>query len=252
MKAIRLLGKQPLDMEPEQWEVHCEAQEEIPDAESDAFFDRKLDRQLDDRLPENENATIAVLRSVGERAIARLEALAAGHRERAEAEAAQQVARLSFDPSNEGERLRRYQSSCSRSLFRSFDTLIKLRRSSSSGSGERDGGSGETARGDQLANTENGIPRFTAETNTERGDQGKEDFEPAVEAAGIVETTTENEATPATGDRPNPRNKRTRRSVSPSVDHGNRENEPMASSRPRRSRRSLVPGCRFTAIWSLR
>ena len=149
---------------------------------------------------------------------------------------AQQTARLSFDPSNEGERLRRYQSSCSRSLFRSFDTLIKLRRSSSSGSGEQGGETGETVRGDQLADTENGIPRFTAETNTERGDERKEEFEPAVEAAGIVETTTENEATPATSDRRNPRNKHTRRSVSPSVDHGNRENEPKSSASDRGNR----------------
>ena len=74
------------------------------------------------------------------------------------------------------------------------------------------------------------------ETYTERGDERKEEFEPAVEAAGIVETTTENEATPATSDRRNPRNKHTRRSVSPSVDHGNRENEPKSSASDRGNR----------------
>ena len=193
----------------------------------------RLAVQLDPQVPEGQAVAPSAFLKLVERMTARLETLAAGHRERAEAEAAQQVALLSFDPSNEGERLRRYQSSCSRSLFRSFDTLIKLRRSSSSGSGERGGGSGETDRGDQSEETENGIPRFTvdtAETNTERGDEGKEDFEPAVEAAGIVETTTENEATPATGDRRNPRNEHTQCSVSPSVDHGNRENEPMSSA----------------------
>ena len=52
-----------------------------------------------------------------------------GSSPQAEADAAQQAARLSFDASNEAERLRRYQFSCSRSLFRSLDTLIKVRRS---------------------------------------------------------------------------------------------------------------------------
>ncbi len=69
VKAIRLLGKQPLDMSPSQWEDHLEIREEVPDAEIDAHFDRRLDRQLDDRLAEDEPATIAVLRSVAGRAI---------------------------------------------------------------------------------------------------------------------------------------------------------------------------------------
>ena len=128
VKAIRLLGKQPLDMTPEQWENHRERRFLNPDPDLDAHFDRQLDRQLDDRLAEHESATNATLRSVVDRAIARLETLAAGHRERAEAVAAQQAAILSFDASAEGERLRRYQFSCSRSLFRSLDTLLKLRR----------------------------------------------------------------------------------------------------------------------------
>ena len=59
----------------------------------------------------------------------RLEALAASHRHRAEAGAADQASRLSFDASTEGERLRRFQTSCGRSLLRTLDTLLKLRRS---------------------------------------------------------------------------------------------------------------------------
>jgi hypothetical protein len=129
VKAIRLLGKRPLDMNPEQWEDHVDFREEVPDPEGDAYFDRRLDRQLDDRLAVDESATIAMLRDVAGRAIARLEALDAGFRERADADAAERSARLSFDASNEAERLRRYQSSCGRALYRSLDTLLKIRRS---------------------------------------------------------------------------------------------------------------------------
>ena len=144
-KAIRLLGKQPLDMTPEQWENHRERRFLNPDPDLDAHYDRKLDRQLDDRLAEHESATIAALRSVADRAIARLETLAAGHRQRAEADAAQQAAILSFDASTEGERLRRYQFSCSRSLFRSLDTLLKVRRSGLGAGGGEGSFTAETA-----------------------------------------------------------------------------------------------------------
>ncbi len=48
--------------------------------------------------------------------------------DRSEAEAADRSARLAFDDSDEGERLRRYQISCGRSLNRSLDMLLKLRK----------------------------------------------------------------------------------------------------------------------------
>ena len=145
VKAIRLLGKQPLDMSPEQWENHRERRLLNPDPDLDAHYDRQLDRQLDDRLTEHESATNATLRIVADRAIARLETLAAGHRERSEAIAAQQAAILSFDSSSEGERLRRYQFSCSRSLFRSLDTLLKVRRAGLGAGGGEGSFTAETA-----------------------------------------------------------------------------------------------------------
>ncbi len=236
----------PLNCEPGDWETHIQILKGLQTPRSIATFERRLAVQLDPQVPADQAVAPSAFLKLVERMTARLETLAAGHRERAEAEAAQQVALLSFDPSNEGERLRRYQSSCSRSLFRSFDMLIKLRRSSSSGSAERGGACGEFDRGDRPEETETGIPSFTvdtAETKTDRGDEGKEEFEPAVEATGIVETTTENEATPATGDRRNPRNEHTQCSVSPSVDHGNRENEPMssASDHPNRQNEPTAP-----------
>ena len=246
VKAIRLQGMRPSNCETGEWESRVRIFKELQSPRSIAIFERAIAVQLEPQVPEGQAVAPSALLKLVERMTARLETLAAGHRKRAEAEAAQQVALLSFDPSNEGERLRRYQSSCSRSLFRSFDTLIKLQRSSSSGSGERGGEAGEFDRGDRSEETENGIPRFTVDTAgtyTERGDKGNEDFEPAVQAAGIVETTTENKTPPATSDRRNPRNEHTQSSVSPSVDHGNRENEPMssASDHPNRQNEPTAP-----------
>ena len=246
VKAIRLQGMRPSNCETGEWESRVRIFKELQSPRSIAIFEREIAVQLDPQVPEGQAVAPSAFLKLVERMTARLETLAAEHRERAEAEAAQQVALLSFDPGNEGERLRRYQSSCSRSLFRSFDMLIKLRRSSSSGSAERGGACGEFDRGDQPEATETGIPRFTvdtAETNTERGDEGKDDFEPPVEAAGIVETTTENEPTSATTDHWNPRHEHTQRSVSPSVDHGNGENEPMssASDHPNRQNEPTAP-----------
>jgi hypothetical protein len=91
---------------------------------------------LDERLPAPDTDTIAAFRDIAERAIARLETLAAEHRRRAEAD--DPVARFSFDASVEGERLRRYQFSYSRTLFRSIDTFLKVRRSGVAATGGDD------------------------------------------------------------------------------------------------------------------
>ncbi len=128
-RAIRLLGKAPLNLTAEEWENHCERRRANPHPEIDGYLARKLDRQLVEGLAQDEAATIEELRSVAEQAIARLEPLTAEHRRCAEADVARQADLLSFDTSTEGERLRRYQFSCSRSLFRSLDTLNKVRRS---------------------------------------------------------------------------------------------------------------------------
>ncbi len=179
-------------MGPEEYERHRQCRQDDPHPKLDAHFDRMFDRQLDDRLAKKESATTAMLLGVADRAIARLETLAAGHRQRAEAHAAQQSAILSFDASTEGERLRRYQFACSRSLFRSLDTLMKVRRS---GLGAASGGDGFAAE--------------IAETKTERTEEGK-DF-----SAEIAETKTELCSVV-----------RLSCSVNPPDDHGNRQNEP--------------------------
>ncbi len=136
VKAIRLLGKRPLDLESSQWQDYLENRDDREDPNLEDLLEGQLDRQLDPRLANEETKPLAAFRSIADPAIARLETLAAAHRERAEAHAAQQSAILSFDVSNEGERLRRYQFACSRSLFRSLDTLIKVRRSGLAGPSE--------------------------------------------------------------------------------------------------------------------
>ncbi len=133
VNAVRLLGKRPLDstschdvVDPFQWCAHITLPDDLELTPRDRW-DRWLLRQLDGRLPAGEAETMAAFREIAEREIARLVAIAEGHRRRAEAD--DPAARLSFDDSAEGERLRRYQFSCGRSLFRSVETILKVRRS---------------------------------------------------------------------------------------------------------------------------
>ena len=75
-RAIRLLGKPPLNLTAEEWENHANAGSN-PHPEIDGYLARKLDRQLVEGLAQDQAATIEELRSVAEQAIARLEPLAA-------------------------------------------------------------------------------------------------------------------------------------------------------------------------------
>jgi hypothetical protein len=148
LKAIRLLGKQPLDAadddavatvflassvmgprDPKEVDAFAELWNELLPGEEQIFKQRLLDRQVDELLPEDEDHARSMLLDLVERVSARLKTLAASHRQRAEADAAEQASRLSFDASKEGERLRRFQISCGRSLLRTLDTLLKIRRS---------------------------------------------------------------------------------------------------------------------------
>ena len=54
-----------------------------------------------------------------------MKSIADRHRKRAEANAGQTADLLAFDASSEGERLRRYEISCSRSLLRTLDAFDK-------------------------------------------------------------------------------------------------------------------------------
>jgi hypothetical protein len=166
VQAVQLSGRQPLDMTPAEWDDHTESRcfedvdelepggEEIdeerqlaPDAAIEAQITaedrRRLTRQLVEVLPEDEAGARAALLGVIERASGRLSELAAAHEARWEAEAAELAERMSFDIGPEEEQLWRYQFGCERSLRRTLDTLLKLRRG---GRGQAPGSSGEGGR----------------------------------------------------------------------------------------------------------
>jgi hypothetical protein len=147
LKAIRLLGRQPLDAadddavatifqacwvmgprDPSEVDPFAELWSELLPGEERILKQRLEEGQVDELLPRDEDHARAVLLDIVERVTAPLKTLAAAHCERAEAAAAEQANRLSFDPSAEGERLRRFQISCGRSLNRTLDTLLKIRR----------------------------------------------------------------------------------------------------------------------------
>ena len=163
VEAVRLSGRQPLNMTPEGWNDYMESRffgdveepgpgdDEDLDEEQQIALDaaieaqveaedrRRLTQQLVEVLPDSEAVARAALLGVVERASGRLTALAAAHEARWEAEAVERAERMSFDTGPEDERLWRYQFGCGRSLRRTLDTLLKLRR--------EDRGAGRGARG---------------------------------------------------------------------------------------------------------
>ena len=154
VEAVRLSGRQPLNRRPRDWERHKERRylrsdvEELEPRASDEELDeerqealeaavseqiqaedrRGLGRQLVEVMPEDEAGARSALLGVVERAIGRLTELAAAHEARWEAGAVERAERMTFDPGPEDERLWRYQFGCGRSMQRTLDTLLKLRR----------------------------------------------------------------------------------------------------------------------------
>ena len=145
-KAIRLLGRQPTDAADYSdvttiylacWIMHPQVQEidpfqdvynELLAGEAVRFRQRLADREVEDYIPADKDEAKAKLLAIVTTAVDRLKILSEDHEARAEAEAADRSARLAFDDSDEGERLRRYQISCGRSLNRALDMLLKLRK----------------------------------------------------------------------------------------------------------------------------
>jgi hypothetical protein len=155
-KAIRLLGKQPLDAPDEPvvclilqaahvlfprydgafFELECEFSD--LSLERHAFLGRIEDRPYKAVRPQNEAEARQVLMDLVDEAIARIEQIAAGHEARAAIYAGKAAHRLAFDPSNEAERLRRHERACVRDMFRSLSTLAKVRESELLNDDERD------------------------------------------------------------------------------------------------------------------
>ncbi len=152
VRAVRLSGRQPLNLTPEAWElrgqsrylVRAEPVEPSGDEELDeerqealeaalserikAEDRRALARQLVADLPKGAAGARSALLVFVERAIGRLTAMASAHEARWEAGAVERAERMTFDPGPDDELLWRYQFGCGRSMRRSLDTLLKLRR----------------------------------------------------------------------------------------------------------------------------
>jgi len=161
-KAIRLLGKQPLDVlddisgdlaviflathllgrvggasapvdagrdaratgEPFD-ELRCE----VADEQFDAVRKHLRNRRIERFGPTDEDGARQLLNNLIAREISRLEKLALKHREGFEAEAAERIWRLAFDPSKEADKVRRYEDAAVRRMSRACADFIKLRES---------------------------------------------------------------------------------------------------------------------------
>ncbi len=145
-KATRLLGRQPTDAADysdvttiylASWMMHPQSSEidpfqdvynELLAGEAILFRQRLDGRVVQDYLPADKDDAKAKLLAIVTAAVDRLTIVSKVHEDRAEAVAADRSARLAFDDSEEGERLRRYQIACGRSLNRSLDMLLKIRK----------------------------------------------------------------------------------------------------------------------------
>lgn len=95
--------------------------------EEDEDGSKRYPNGLAQRIRDSDIAA-AALPGIIARVMARLEDLLRGHRERAAAGATLPVDRRSFDPSPEGELMRRYEMACNRTLLRTYDSLHKKSR----------------------------------------------------------------------------------------------------------------------------
>ena len=139
LKAVRLLGKQPLDAATD-WRVMKlyfsagamtpAAKQDFHDLADEMFLEQKkifVERVQGRLVPgvrpnDPESGKAALLELIAEEE-ERLEELLAGHLERTEPTVGE-----SFDATDAGERLRRYQASCDRGLLRVLEALRKRQR----------------------------------------------------------------------------------------------------------------------------
>ncbi len=138
LKAIRMLGRQPLEAvddrrvraiylccwarDPEDQYGFTDLYNELTPRERTVYLDRLNARESMADMPASLEAARSELLALIAAEEERLEAALAGHLEREEAEAA---AELAFDDSAWGERLRRYEVSNDKTLLRIIETLRK-------------------------------------------------------------------------------------------------------------------------------
>jgi hypothetical protein len=146
LRAVRLLGKQPLDApdDPEVCLIYLasyvldpllpgpfhELQQEFPPRSDDRArsMQRLRERPWKAIRPRTPAEARRKLAQLVDKSIARLEHILSVHENRAEFYAPKTAARLAFDAGDEAERLRRHQRACIRDIFRSLNELQKKRR----------------------------------------------------------------------------------------------------------------------------
>jgi hypothetical protein len=144
LKAIRLLGRQPMDLLADERVLMiylaCDAMEpagptslddmrtEANDVELERIKERVKGRGADWKKPADPEAGKAALLALIERATSRLEAKLSVHRQHQEFEKAVQMDLLAFDDSAQGELMRRYHLAKGRELNRLLATYFKVQR----------------------------------------------------------------------------------------------------------------------------
>src|SRR5262249_17968884 len=129
--------------EPDDDEELDEEEQMARDAAIEAEDRRALTGQLVGDPPKDEALARAAWLGLVERASGRLSELAAAHEAGWESEAAELAEELGLEIGADEERLWRYQFGCERSLRRTLETLLKLRRGAA---GPGRGGGGEADR----------------------------------------------------------------------------------------------------------
>jgi len=89
---------------------------------------RLEDRRIERFAPANEDAARQLLNNLIGREIGRLEQLALERRNESDAGAAERLSRLAFDPSDEADKVRRYEDAAIRRMSRSCMDFIKVRQ----------------------------------------------------------------------------------------------------------------------------
>jgi hypothetical protein len=144
LKAIRMLGRQPMDLLADERVLMiylaCDAMDptgptslddmrtETNDLELERIKERVKGRGADWKKPADAEAGKAALLALIDRAVSRLEVKLSVHRERQAFEKAMQMDLLAFDDSADGELLRRYQLAKDREFHRALNALFKLRK----------------------------------------------------------------------------------------------------------------------------
>jgi hypothetical protein len=147
-KAIRLLGKQPLDAvdDAEVTEIFLAGDKLVThradgnsfaplkselqngNGEDDNYWKELRKRQLPKLTPRDSGAARETLRALVDRHTSRLKLILARNQEIDEADLAEAPARLAFDPSPEADKLRRYVLSAARLVNQTLSTFIKVRK----------------------------------------------------------------------------------------------------------------------------